>query len=187
MFGKAARIQHAGVGVEHLAHRPAGPQRLPAGVQRLDRRVVQVALALRRRADADRAHQAGMVVPPGAGEFQRQLVVRIQAPPAAVVAAHERAGAGADDELVGRVVAAGPPDRALHRRQDVSFEGARPGQPDGLVPGAVRQLPRLAHISKLRRALDDPEPVHQPGSVGQIDEPFQRIAEPEAERRGKTV
>ena len=67
-------------------------------------------------ADQERAHQAGMVLPPDAGELQRQLVVRVEPAAAGLVAAEQGRRARADDERVARIVAAALEDRVVHPR-----------------------------------------------------------------------
>ena len=77
-----------------------------------------------------------MVVAIDAGELERELVLGSSSPAAGEIAAEQRVGARADDELVGRIVAAAAEDRALHGGKDVALVGAGRGQAMGLVERA---------------------------------------------------
>ena len=142
----AGGIDNPCVGVEHLADRPAGPERVPCSVERLDGDLVHPDLPGRRRADAQRAHEAGMIAPVDAGEFQGELVLRIQMPPAGEIAAQQRLRPGADDEFVAGIVTAAAEHRALHRGQDIAFEGAGSGVHDRFAPCRIGQFRGAADI-----------------------------------------
>src|SRR4029078_10477174 len=114
-----------------------------AGFERVHRRLVHPDLLRVWLADDDRAHQAGMVVPIGPREFERELVLRFEVPPAAEVAAEQRVLARAYDELVGRIVAAVAEDRTMHGGENLAFVSAGSGQTLGFIEGEVGQLRRL--------------------------------------------
>ena len=108
-----------------------------------------------------------MVVAIDAGEFQGQLILLREAPPAAEIAAEQGIGARADDELIGRIVAAAADDGALHGGQDLALLGAGPGQAMGLVERAIGKVGGLADIDDLGRALHQPQPADEVGGVDQ--------------------
>ena len=113
------------------------------------------------------AHHRGVVAPVGACEFEGELVLRVQVAAPGEVPAQQRARAGSDDELVAGVVASAAEHRALHRGEDVSFEGAGTAEPHRLVPRIVGQRRRPAGVLDLPRALHRPEPVDQGRGVGE--------------------
>ena len=90
-----------------------------------------------------------------------------------VVAGEQRAPSRADDELVAGVVAVAPEHRALHRGEDVAFEGARHREPVRLHQRRVGERRRPAHVPELGRALPDPQPGDQVGGVFEAAEAVQ--------------
>ena len=71
-----------GMRVEDVAERASRPHRLLAGGERLGAGGVELAVALARLADDDGAHQRHVVEPVDAGEFERDLVARVELSPA---------------------------------------------------------------------------------------------------------
>ena len=103
-----------------------------------------------------RAHDRGVIVAADAGEFERELIVGVQPAPAALVAAEQRVGAGADDEFVGGIIAAAGEDRVMHRGEDFALVGAGARRRDRGAVGEVGEARRLAHedefLGRLGRA-----------------------------------
>ena len=183
----AGGVERAGVGVEGLAERPSGPERVLHGEQRVAGHLVHLDLARRRPADAEGAHHAGVVVAVDAGPFQGQLIVRVQVPAPAVVAAQERARPGADDEGVAGIVAPALEHRALHGGQDVALEDAGPGQAPGLVERLVRERRGAACVDDLGLAFHQPQAADQLGGVGERAEALERRLQALAVARGQPV
>ena len=95
-----------------------------------------------------------MVAPIGAGELQGQLVLCIEATPSGVVSDEQRGSAGADDELVARVVSAAREYRALHRGENIALERAAMPQSNRFIPGIVGELRGALRVLDLLRAFD---------------------------------
>src|SRR5690606_3605959 len=138
-------------------------------------------------AEADRAEQAGMVVPVGGGELERKVVLGVEMAAAGKVAAHQGAGAGADDELVGRVVAATLEDLVVHGAEDVALEGAGAPDLDGLAAGGIGQLVVAAHAGELGGALDEADAGDEVGGVLERGEAGQRRLQPLAVAGGQAI
>ena len=115
-----------------------------------------------------------MVVAIDAGEFEGQLVLGRELPPAGEIAAEQGVGPGADDELVGRIVAAAADDRALHGGQDLGFVDAGRGETMGLVERQVGELGGAPDIGDLGRAFHQAQAAHQVRGVGEIAESVER-------------
>ena len=99
-----------------------------------------------RRAEDMGAHERRVIMVPGAGEFERELVLRVELAPPRFVAAEQRILAGTDDELVRRIVAACAKDRVVHGGEDVAFLGPAPQMRDrGRVRRVRKARPRAAH------------------------------------------
>src|SRR3546814_6982199 len=94
------------MGVEGLAVGAPGPEAVLHRQQGIPGDGVHFEVQRLRPADRQGAHHGGVVVAIGAGPLQGELVRVVEVAPTGVVAAQQRALAGADDELVGRVVAA---------------------------------------------------------------------------------
>ena len=156
VFAQARRVHDLRVRGEDLAHRSARPDRLHAGVDRIDARGVHRHLLGMGAAGEEGAHHRGVIAPPGARELEGELVLRVQAPASAEVSAQERARARSDDELVAGVVAAAAKHRALHRGEDVAFEGSGASQPHRFVPMRRRRAPPpCGRIRSLVRSFTD--------------------------------
>ena len=125
VLAHARRVEHIRMRLEDLAHGGAGPGFGLAGFERIHRHSVHGPVPRIGIPDQDRAHQAGMVMPVDPGEFQHQLVLGLQMPAPAEVAAEQGVPARPDDELVGRVVAAVPVDRAMHGGEDLALDRRR--------------------------------------------------------------
>ena len=167
MLAQARRVHDLRVRGEDLAHRPARTDRLHAGVERIGARGVHRHVLGVGAAGEQGAHHRGVVAAVGAGEFEGELVLRVQVAPSAEVPAQQRARARADDELVAGVVAAAAEHRALHRGEDVALEGAGAREPHRLVPCVVGQHRRPAGVLDLLGALHRAEPVDEGRGVGE--------------------
>ena len=110
-------------------------------------------MPLARLADDDGAHQRHVIEPVDAGEFERDLVVRVELSPPALDAAEEGVLARADDEGIAGIVAAAGKDRALHRGEDFAFVGAGADQLQRGVERVVGERGGAADIGELGRAL----------------------------------
>ena len=85
----------------------------------------------------------------------------------AEIPAHQRAGAGAEDELVAGVIAAAPEDRPLHGGQDIAFEGTGAGFGQSRIHGVIRQGRGAAVHLDLGGGLDAAQGADQLGSLDQ--------------------
>ena len=112
-----------------------------------------------------------------AGPFEGELVVLLEFAPAGLVAAQERLAAGADDERVGRVVAAAGKDRALHGGKDVGLVGAGADEGKGCLERHVGELGGPAHAPDFGGALDQAQPADDVRGVGEIGEGLQTVVE----------
>ncbi len=99
-----------------------------------------------------------------AGELQRELIVRVEPPPPALVAAEQRVGAGADDEFVAGIIAAGGENRVVHGGKDFALVRAgvsrierRRGPRDRRVspPRARRRVPQAIFEAQARNEIGD--------------------------------
>ena len=130
---------------------------------------------------------ARMVVVEDAGPFQRQLVVLVELAPAGLVAAEQRVGARADDEFVGRVVAAAGKDRALHGGQDGAFVAALLDQRQRRIERVVGKVGGPFGLGDFGRALEQAQPADDAGSVGDLAEGLQLLVEPAAVEGGQAM
>ena len=135
--------------------------------------LVHVAVVLAGASGQHGSHERRMVVAIGAGEFDHQLVFRVDMAAAAEVATQQGAGPGADDELVARIVAAALEHGALHGGQDVALEGAGHGQPVGFIKGGIAEFGGAPHIVHLGRALNDAQTADQLRSIIESAETIQ--------------
>ncbi len=103
-----------------------------------------------------------------AGELERELVVGVELAPPALVAAQQRVGAGADDELVAGIIAAGGEDGVMHGGQDLALVGAGAGGVERGAVGQIGQPRRLAHAGKLGRRFAHPQARDEIGDVDQL-------------------
>ena len=90
--------------------------------------------------------------------------------PAGLVAAQQGIGPGADDEFIGRIVAAAGEDGGLLGGEDGALVGPGPGRLDAGAQCRIAELAGLAHIGKLGRRLHRPEPADQIGRIDQLAE-----------------
>ena len=74
MGAKIRGVEHPCVRVEHVAENPPGPHRIETAVEGLRARPVHSLLPGSRRSDDERAHEGRVVVAPGAGELQGELI-----------------------------------------------------------------------------------------------------------------
>ena len=109
-----------------------------------------------RVADRHGAHDRRVVVAVGAGEFERDLVARRERAPPGLVAAEQRVGARADDELVARIVAAAAEDRGVLGGEDVALVGAGPDMGERGGVGLVCERRGPAHMRDLVRPTSRP-------------------------------
>ena len=90
-----------------------------------------------------------MVVAIDAGELDGQLVLRIELAPPGLVAAEQGVGPGAEDELIGRIVAAGS-DWIIDMGPGAGEEGGRvvaAGEPGKIAAArGSRTAPYLARV-----------------------------------------
>ena len=97
---------------------------------------------------------------PGAGEFERELILRIEPAAPRFVAAQKRVLSRADDELICRIVAACPKDRVMHGGEDLAFIDPAPQMRDRGRVRRIRKLGRTAHIGDLGRRLHGSQRRH---------------------------
>ena len=81
-----------------------------------------------------------MIVAIDARKLQRQLVVCLKRAPPRLISAEQGLGTGANNVLIGRIIPATTLDRALHPRDDVTFECSRFRQGNSLIVSGVHQL-----------------------------------------------
>ena len=145
------------------------------------------ALMRGRAADDEGAHQAGVVLAIDAGEFQGELVLRIQHAPAGFVAAEQRIRPGADDEGIAGIIAAALEDSALHRGQDVALVRAGMGGCDGGLERVVGEFGGAPDISELGVRLHQAKLRDEVGGVRGRGEAVQRRIHLLALRGGEPV
>ena len=151
MSRHAGLIRDPGIGIKNPADRFPGLERLQAGGEGVHRDLMHLPLPWASVADDNGPHPGGMVMAVGAGPFEGDLVPRREIFTAGEIAAQKRVRAGADDELIARIVAAATKNRALHGGQNVALEGSGSDRLMRRLQGVVGQFGRPAHIGKLGR------------------------------------
>ena len=114
-----------------------------------------------KQADDHGAHEGRVVVPPGPGELQRDLVVCIERPAPRLVAAQQRVTPRSDNELVARIVAAGSEDRRMLGGQYLALVGPGADRAERRRVGGVRQRSSATHAGDLLGRLHRPQPWHE--------------------------
>ena len=160
--------ENAGVGVEDVAGRAAGPQGGFAGEQRIARRAVVGEVGRLGVADNHGAHDGRVVPPEGARELEGDLVAGVKGAPAGLVAAEQRVAAGADDELVARIVAPGPEDGGVLGGEDVALVGSGADQRDRRAIRGVGELASPADVGDLLLGFSGPQARDEAGGVEEV-------------------
>ena len=139
------------------------------------------------RPDHEGPHEGRVVVAPGAGELEGELVARAEPAAPREVPAKERVASRADDELVARIVSAAPEHRPLHRGQDVAVERARNREAFGLREGVVGELRGPPDEFELGGALAQAKLRDEVRGVLEPAEAFERLLDPAPVRGRQAV
>ena len=123
----------------------------------------------------------------GAGEFQGQLIIRAEMPPAGEIPAHQRARPRSDDVFISRIVAAAAKHRRLHVGKNIALKRTRLGARFGRIQRCIGQFCRAANIDDLGRRLDQSQAGNQPGCVFKIGKPVHGRAQLVAVGRGQPI
>ena len=165
---QAAFVENPGMRGEDVARRAAGREFGGAGVERLHRDGVVAFVQRLRPADHMRSHDRRMIVAADASEFERQLVVGVELAPPALVAAEQRVGARADDELVAGIIAAGGENGVMHRGENLALVGASRRGVERRLVGEIGEARGLAHAGQFQGRFAQAQPGDEAGDVGQF-------------------